>query len=148
MEELTVKLGKEDEAKDQAGEEQAPEETDLKDQVSSFISDQVKPGEAQSGEGMNQGSKGSPRMEQPTMAQQPPVPLLIESSMPNKSTLWETLVPNSIDLFLSLEMMVYRMWTKIMVRQKDLENGEVSNGEKMALPEPAEQQKSEEEEGE
>ena len=55
VEELTVKLGKEDEAKDQAGEEQAPEETDLKDQVSSFISDQVKPREAQPGEGMHQG---------------------------------------------------------------------------------------------
>ena len=34
-----------------------------------------------------------------------------------------------------------------MVRQKGLENGEVSNGVVKALPEPAEQQTSEEEEG-
>ena len=82
---MNTQLGKEHEAKRQVGEEQAAEEAELDEQVSSFISYKGNSEEVQVGKGINQGSKGSPRLEQLALAQHSPDPSLVESSMPRQS---------------------------------------------------------------
>ena len=124
VEELTGKLGKKCDAKDEAGEEQAAVVVEPEEQVSSLRSLQEQSGEAQSGEGMHQGSKGSPRVEQLTMAQQPPVHSLIESSMPREIKSCDPGILGHGEVIDKVAWMVAELWEKVFGSQVRLQNGE------------------------
>ena len=92
--------------------------------MSSLRSLQEQSGEAQSGEGMHQGSKGSPRVEQLTMAQQPPVHSLIESSMPREIKSCDPGILGHGEVIDKVAWMVAELWEKVFGSQVRLQNGE------------------------